>query len=109
SQHRLAPDARLVFARFAAADLSPRRAWPVPQGASLARDLGPVEKPFDAVVGGARLAVLAADFFLERGADFLDLEIGQVLDANKLLARVAQGADQLVELGLHCGGVAVLR
>ena len=45
---------------------------------------------------------------LERGPDQLDLLIGEMLDADELLARFVDGAEELVELGLHRRPVAVL-
>lgn len=46
---------------------------------------------------------------LERGADVGDAAVGQVFDPDEIAACALQRADQFVELGLHRGGVAVLR
>src|SRR5690606_12762177 len=67
-----------------------------------------IEQPLDADMRGralARLAVVATGLVLERGADLLDLRVGQVLDADELRARALDRADQFVELGLHRRGV----
>ena len=40
--------------------------------------------------------------------DLLDLLVRHVLDANKWIARIPDGTDQLVELGLHRRAVAIL-
>lgn len=45
---------------------------------------------------------------LQLEADRLQFVIGQVLDADELIARALVAANQLIELRLHCGGVAVL-
>src|SRR3712207_7290728 len=52
---------------------------------------------------------VVGDLGLQAAPDDLDLLLGQMLDADELVARVIHRADQLVELGLHRRGVAILR
>jgi len=51
---------------------------------------------------------VVAAFLLQHGLDLFQFELGEVLDADKVVARGFVRSDQFVELGLDRAGVAVL-
>src|SRR3954453_23654576 len=65
----------------------------------------PLEQPVDGVVGRLLLAGLLLGVALERGAQQLDLGVGQMLDADERFTRLVDRAQQLVELGLDRSAV----
>jgi hypothetical protein len=58
--------------------------------------------------GGVTAGLVARRRF-QCGADPVQFHFGQMLDTDELVARMADRADQLVELGLDRRSIAILR
>ena len=61
----------------------------------------PVEQPIDRVLGRLLFSCQSLSMALKGRPEQLDLVVGEMFDANELLARIVDCSKQLVELGLH--------
>ena len=93
---RVAGRGRAELQRVVAGDRRSRRGncSALARGRDEIDGLEAVEQPVDGVVGGLLLAFFfhLLGLALERGADELDLLVGQMLDADELLARLVDRA-----------------